>query len=327
MQFSGKLYKTMLHYFQTAFLNPFAFIRSHFFRFVIITIVITGCGLLLLWPSAASVETEMLIPVIGDSVPSALFVPDAQLEPVELRIRGLKSAIDAFRRLRPQYRLDLSNVIVGINSVPMLQSGVILPKGIEIVAIKPSILTIQVEKKITRNLPVKLAYQGKPSYRMVIGRIQLQPERITVQGPEKQLTGFDEILTKPLFIDGLAESFKTEVALDLPDGVDVAAPAEPILADISLEPRIVQKDLSDLTVQAINTRHPVRIEPGTIQMTVQGPVSVLETIRPQQDIRVYLDLKGLDPGVYVRRAVITLPVQTTLVNASPELFTVTMEKK
>ena len=315
----------MLHHINTAFSHSFAFIRSHLFRIITFTIVIAGCGLLLLWPSAASVETEMLIPVIGDNVPSVLFVPDAQLEPVELRIRGPKSAIDAFRRLRPQYRLDLSNVIVGINSVPMLQSGVILPKGIEIVAIKPSILTIQVEKKITRNLPVKLAYEGQPSYRMVIGRIQLQPERITIQGPENQMSGLEEILTKPLLIDGQAESFKTEVALDLPDGVDIAAPAEPILANISLEPRIVQKELSELAVQAINTRHPVRIEPGTIRMTVQGPVSVLETIRLKEDIRVYLDLEGLDPGVYVRRAVITLPVHTTLVKASPELFTVTME--
>jgi hypothetical protein len=37
---------------------------------------------------------------------------------------------------------------------------------------------------------------------------------------------------------------------------------------------------------------------------------------------VLVELKNLSPGVYVRRATITLPVKTTLVKVEPELFTV-----
>ena len=316
----------MLNPYKTAILPVVEKIRSHTIRFLIFIIVIGGCGLLF-WPSAASVETEMIIPLIGDKVPPGMSVPTAQLDPVELRIRGLKSAIDAFRLLKPQYRLDLSGVTVGINSVPMLQSGVILPRGISIVAIKPSILTIQVEKKISKNLPVVLEYQGQPLYRFVIAHIRLQPERITLQGPERLMADLDQIRTKPLILDDVAESFKTEVALDLPNEIEIAAPADTILVDITLEAKITQKNLAALTVRAINNRHSISIEPATIQITVQGPISVLEAINPDRDIRVYLDLEGMEPGIYVRRAIIALPVQTTLVGASPELFTVTLSEE
>jgi hypothetical protein len=37
---------------------------------------------------------------------------------------------------------------------------------------------------------------------------------------------------------------------------------------------------------------------------------------------VLVELKDLNPGVYVRRAAITLPVKTSLVIVEPELFTV-----
>jgi hypothetical protein len=40
-----------------------------------------------------------------------------------------------------------------------------------------------------------------------------------------------------------------------------------------------------------------------------------------------VDLADLKPGVYVRRASISLPLRITLVKANPELFTVTVTKK
>ena len=39
-------------------------------------------------------------------------------------------------------------------------------------------------------------------------------------------------------------------------------------------------------------------------------------------VQVYVDLKGLKPGVYKKRATITLPVKTTLIDAKPEIFKV-----
>jgi YbbR domain-containing protein len=64
------------------------------------------------------------------------------------------------------------------------------------------------------------------------------------------------------------------------------------------------------------------IMPPTINIEVKGPVNIIEKLHKDKGIEVYVDLKGLKHGVYVRRATITLPVKTTLIGVKPELFTV-----
>jgi hypothetical protein len=46
----------------------------------------------------------------------------------------------------------------------------------------------------------------------------------------------------------------------------------------------------------------------------------------RDDFSVYVDLSKLEPGVYVRRATIALPLNTTLVGVDPEIFTVNVTK-
>ena len=68
--------------------------------------------------------------------------------------------------------------------------------------------------------------------------------------------------------------------------------------------------------------YPFKISPPAIEITVKGPARSVNFLPSDPDFDVYVDLKGLVPGVYVRRAVILLPLPTTLVKATPELFTV-----
>jgi YbbR domain-containing protein len=49
---------------------------------------------------------------------------------------------------------------------------------------------------------------------------------------------------------------------------------------------------------------------------------VIEKLYGTNGVQVYVDLKGLKPGIYNKRATITLPVKTTLIDATPEIFKV-----
>jgi hypothetical protein len=42
---------------------------------------------------------------------------------------------------------------------------------------------------------------------------------------------------------------------------------------------------------------------------------------------VFIDLKGLKPGMYIRHATILLPGNVTLLSVSPTIFTVKVNKK
>ena len=55
---------------------------------------------------------------------------------------------------------------------------------------------------------------------------------------------------------------------------------------------------------------------------IRGPVNTIKRLAQGNGIRVYVDLKGLKPGMYIHPAVIDPPLNTTLLEAKPEVFTV-----
>ena len=130
------------------------------------------------------------------------------------------------------------------------------------------------------------------------------------------------VLTKAVDISGAVKSFKKEITLDLPEMIDIVFPSGIIHAEIFLKEEFAIKKISNIPVKGKNTKYSYSITPLSINIEIKGPVSILEKLKVKKEIKVYVDLKGLKPGIYVRRAAITLPVKTTLAGVEPEIFTV-----
>jgi YbbR domain-containing protein len=141
-------------------------------------------------------------------------------------------------------------------------------------------------------------------------------------GPETVLSSIDAVLTKPIDINGRSESFRKETALDLEAGLEVCASSGIILAEIYIAEKKITRRFTDILVEGENTPLNFSISPPTITIEIKGPQKIVENLQPEKDIRVLVELKDLNPGVYVRRATITLPVKTSLVIVEPKLFTV-----
>jgi YbbR domain-containing protein len=146
-------------------------------------------------------------------------------------------------------------------------------------------------------------------------------------GPAMVLDAIDAVLTKPIDVHGRSESFKKETALDLGAGVEVCASSGIILAEIYIAEKEVTRRFADILVEGENTPFNFSISPPTITIEIKGPQKVVENLHAGKDIRVLVELKDLNPGVYVRRATITLPVKTSLVIVEPKLFTVKLNKE
>jgi YbbR domain-containing protein len=173
-----------------------------------------------------------------------------------------------------------------------------------------------------KRVPVRISVIGKPDDSYFVDDTIATPSSVTICGPETAVETIDEISTKPVDCSGRSASFKKEIAPDLKDGVKVCSKEGIILAEIYLAEKVVTRRFLDLLVEGRNTPLDYRITPRTLTLEIKGPQNILSNLEPQKDIRVSVELTNLKPGVYVRRAVISLPVKTTLVNVEPELFTV-----
>jgi len=288
--------------------------------------LLLGAAALLLWSGCARQETDLFLPVESVGMPAGLTLTGPPLQGIDVRVRGSKSALANFSDLKLQYLLDLSAVSLGVNKIAIDQKKITLPKGISVVKAHPAFITIRVAKEVKKELPVVIAFAGKPASGYLVADAVAKPLAVILRGPENMLGPMKKILTKPVDLNGRSESLKKEIALDLAEEIESVAPAKIVQAQIFIAEKIVIRNYNDINVIGEVTPYTYEITTPKINIEVKGPLNVLEKLYAENGINVHVELKGLKPGVYVRRATITLPVKTTLIGAKPEIFTVKINK-
>jgi hypothetical protein len=127
-------------------------------------------------------------------------------------------------------------------------------------------------------------------------------------------------------VGGLTETVKKKVALNLNHDPHVRAVGEGLVEiEIVVEQKTAEKWL-DMAVRPSGGKHQCVITPDRIAVLLKGPVYTLEKVGGGNCVDVYVDLADLKPGTYVRRAVIKPPLDTTVLKAKPEVFTVKVLK-
>jgi len=254
-------------------------------------------------------------------IPDGLSITGPLLKGIEVRIRCPESLVKTLSKIKSRYLLDLSDINEGVNNIPIRKDGIKLPGGISIINVTPSFLTVKVEKEIKKDLPVIVSFSGKPTSGFFTYAVT-KPSSVMLKGPENILGPIEKIFTKPVDVNGMSESFKKEIALDLPECLDIISFSGIILAEVFIEEQIEAREFKNIPVKGKDSTYTFSITPPTIDIEVKGPVNVLEKLYQENGLEVCIDLKGLKPGVYVRRASIILPVKTILVKVKPEIFTV-----
>lgn len=306
--------------------RPASFTGPGMFKWLVAMVLIAIC-LLVFWPDSSLQETEIFVPAVLGGLPAGLTFSGTPLKGIEVRVRTSKSILATLPDLELRYQLDLSAVDVGIQSIRLEKERIAMPRGVSILELEPIAWTVRIEKEISKQLPVVVNLTGKPAAGFSVTAAVARPPRVTLKGPETVLGPLMEVMTKPIEIDGLTEAFKKEIALALAQNLELIDPPESMLAEISILEKIVSKQFADIPIAGNASDYDYRIQPAHINITVQGPAHVLEKLDPATDIAVAVDLKDLSPGVYERRASITLPVKTTLVGVEPEMFIVTIRAR
>ncbi len=290
-------------------------------RLLGILLVLLLCSLEPVQSSSVN-EIEILIPVDPYKLPDGLTLVGPALKEIELRVKGPLSALKDLRRNVPRYKLDLSGVAVGVKSIAINPDLIQMPGGAQITRVNPAYLTVKVDRLLKKQVPVKVAVSGDPAGSYFINGTLAKPSMMLICGPETAIGLVDEIFTKPIDVTARSESFKKEIAVDLAEGVETCSSSGIVLAEIYFAVKVATKRFVRVLVQGKNTPYEFSVSPRTLTLEIKGPLNIINNLQPQKDIRVFVELENLKPGVYVRRAAISLPVKTTLVSVETELFNV-----
>ena len=274
-----------------------------------------------------SVEASIKIPIRWVNLAPGLIVTGPSVQGIEIQVAGSADRMQGLQKALLKYDLDLSGLGNGIHTIPIKPEASKLPDGIAIAKLTPPTITIHIDREIKKELPIVVSVEGEAALGFHVAGISTTPRKAVLSGPQFILDDIEHISTNPIDVSGASETFKKEITLNLAEGVTVVFPEGPILAQVDIAEKTITRTFQNLPLAGRNTELPYSITPPDITLDVKGPANVVNTLETGEAFVVYVDLNGLKPGVYVRRATIILPVTTMLVGVSPEIFTVTIKEK
>jgi len=305
-------------------MKAFSFSRiwhKHHLKWLLV-ILFTAAVIVVFNPFEAQHEDAVLVPVKPVNIPEGFILYSQPAKSIEVHLKGSRVVFKNMTKGKLEYLLDLSHVNSGEHSFPVVASQFNFPENLKIVSITPEILNLHIGKEAKRAFPIEIVFSGKPAANFqIVGKIA-RPASVILCGPEHILQSMERIPTKPVEINGVVDSFKKEISLDPPENTRFMQPPGIVVVEITIDEEVVTRLYEGIPVIGKDAFYPYDITPDTLALEIKGPLNILEEFQAEENITVSVDLKGLKPGVYVRRAAVTLPVETSLVSAKPEIFTV-----
>lgn len=173
-----------------------------------------------LWMGVAtetSSEIGMEVPLEYRNIPSRLEITGDTTNMVQVRLRGSSNVIREISAKDVSTTIDLSKIGPGEKIVPLSPRNVQAPFGADVIRVNPSSVRFNVERTLTKTVPVVPTILGQPADGFEVGNVLVNPGNIEVEGPESRVDPLDSIATVPIHIDRRQTHIEQTADVDVPD--------------------------------------------------------------------------------------------------------------
>jgi YbbR domain-containing protein len=236
--------------------------------------------------------------------------------PAELQVRviGPRSIVNKLSQTRQTYTVDLAGFKSGPYTSYLGPNSFSFPRGVVVTRIQPNPININLMPTTTATLPIKPVVIGNPPEGYEVVSIKSRPERITVTGPEDELTGLKSIPTHPIDVRRLTETTVLATDLDFKNLHLSLKKQVAILAELDIQPKILTRTLPEISV--LPEPGPANLRPAQVAVTVQGPWPLVKDLKPG-DLKAKVDTRSLGRGRARLNVSISLPQGVSLVRLQP----------
>ncbi|MFW6011744.1 MAG: CdaR family protein, partial [Desulfosalsimonas sp.] len=137
---------------------------------------------------------------------------------INLYLIGAGALIKNIRLDQLAVSVDLGGARIGENTFHLSRKNVILPPGIRLNRMEPTVLRVKLDKLTAKQVPVQVNWVGRLPEGMRIVSASLSPSTIRLAGPSQELEAADTVYTVDVDISGFRTSgtFFTRLQLDPP---------------------------------------------------------------------------------------------------------------
>jgi YbbR domain-containing protein len=174
----------------------------------------------MLWMAVAneaSSEIGLEVPLEYRNIPAQLEITGDMTNTVQVRLRGSSNVIKEITAKDVSTTIDLGKMGRGEKIVPLSPQNVQAPFGAEVIRVNPSSVRFNLERTITKTIPVQPTIVGQPTDGYEIGKVTINPSVVEIEGPESRVNALSSIATVPIRLDRKQTHVEQTADLDVPD--------------------------------------------------------------------------------------------------------------
>ncbi len=258
-------------------------------------------------------------------IPTGLEIGQPELSVAEVEVTGPASIVDRVSEAQARMNIDASGIDINrtVDLLPVDSGGEPLsPVDLEPASVRVR-LAIFTDRQ-TRSLPVRPIVIGNAAAGFEIASVSVDPLVVSVEGDVDNIAPLEFADTVPIAITGASSTVTLDAALQLPDGVQAPTLAT-VRVTVTLRPVTATRTFdAGLVLAGARADRAYVLSTDRVLVTIGGSVADLDRLSGSSFVMT-LDVSGLDVGSHGVSATANLITGLTLIGASPNPITVTID--
>ena len=197
------------------------------------------------------------------------------------------------------------------------------------VKLKDDTVTIDVDRKAIKYVPIVPSVVGEVAHGYEIDTITMSPSTIEISGPESVVNATDQIYTTRLNVSNAEINFSTETSYQQLNKLITVMDEGPFKAEVSIKTKAMERIFDSVEIEVLNLAESLEFKDPlpVITMKLSGSMPVLENYILSKHA-VQLNMREVtEPGTYEIPLRYVIPANLQLVEKSDENLTVTIVQK
>jgi YbbR domain-containing protein len=167
------------------------------------------------------------------NVPTDMVITSEVPRFLSLRVRGPLNRLRSLDPAQTGVVLDLRGAGEGEREFPVEARSVVVPSGVEVLAVSPSAVPLRLERLVRRQVPIKPQLVGGPAAGMMVTAVGVAPADAVISGPRLQLEALAGVSTEAVNIQGADGAVAALVAVRSPN--PLMRIVEPLTVRVTVE--------------------------------------------------------------------------------------------
>ena len=199
------------------------------------------------------------------------------------------------------------------------------PRGILVQHIRPSNITLKIDRLLQKELPIKPVIKGKPATGFEIASIISDPPTMSLTAPAEILGEVVFLPTQPIEISGQKTSLKLQAPLDVGEDITEIIGEPVISVNVLIREKLISREFSGIPVefdhQAERTTY--RLDHHQVRVKTALPYSIANKQAVKFHFEATIDADNLPPGRHVLPVkIISDPPGIRIVEINPAMITI-----